>query len=140
MATQLKDLVGARHLLMAPDTTINHPFDSSANGVIFTLDNTTYIVFEDPSDGHRSAARPLLSFEGAAYELGMPSPNYVREEVLCLHLDRGDGEYDRGECDILVMRSVLTGKEIFRVGTSNTDDYYPSFVCNWQPENLSVNQ
>jgi len=33
----------------------------------------------------------------------------------------------------------LSGELIFRVGTDNVDDYYPSFVCEWNPAGLSVN-
>jgi hypothetical protein len=38
--------------------------------------------------------------------------------------------------DILHLRSAKTGKLILSVGTSNTDDYYPSFVSDFVPETM----
>lgn len=136
---ELKELVGERTLEIVPRTDIHHPIPGSdANGCIFSLDGHTYLIFEDESDGYRSSAGPLLSFAGPAFQLGGGSfyPEYIREPVVCSHRTRG--EYG-GEDDILEMRSRTTGEVIFRVGTSNVDDYYPSFVCEWRPEGLSAN-
>jgi hypothetical protein len=32
------------------------------------------------------------------------------------------------------------GLVILEVGTDNNDDYYPSFVSSWKPENMAVNR
>lgn len=29
---------------------------------------------------------------------------------------------------------------ILEVGTANTDDYYPYYVANWNPENMHINE
>lgn len=116
-----------------------HPFDSDADGVCFTLSNRTYLIFEDPSDGYRSTAGPILSYEGSAYELGSSGvsfPNYIKEPVICSH--RTKGEYS-SEDDVLEVRSKETGELIFEVGTDSCDDYYPSFVNRWNPAGLSAN-
>ena len=134
MAT-FKELVGEHIFKYVPKLDVRHPLSSDANGVLFGLDNMVYLVFEDENDGYRSCAGPLLSFEGAAYELGGSYHEYLREAVVCSHGTRC--EY--GEADTLEVRSKETGDLIFRVGTDNTDDYYPSFVVEWRPENLSAN-
>lgn len=137
--TQLIDLVGDGLFEIVPNTEVRHPFDADASGVVFSLSGRTYLVFEDPSDGYRSAAGPLLSFSGSAYELGGHSwswPTYLREEVFCSH--RTKGEFG-GEDDVLEVSSKATGAVIFEVGTENVDDYYPAFVCRWSPEGLSTN-
>jgi hypothetical protein len=137
--TELKDLVGERVLEIVPNLNLRHPLSQDASGVLFTLDRTTYLVFEDLDDGYRSHAGPILSYEGAAYELGYDgygSPVYIREKVICSH--RTNGEYS-GEADVLEMRSAETGALVFAIGTENTDDYYPSYFCAWHPEGLSAN-
>ena len=133
---ELKDLVGEAVLGIVPMTDIRHPFDADASGVMFSIDQTTYLVFEDPNDGYRSAAGPLLHFAGDAYQLGTPNSQYIREPVLISHRTRG--EYS-GEDDVIEMRSKSTGQLIFEVGTTNVDDYYPSFHCAWHPEGLAAN-
>jgi hypothetical protein len=136
---QLSDLVGEHVLEIVPRVDIRHPIPGSdANGALFTLSGKTYLIFEDESDGYRSSAGPLLCFEGSAYVIGGGSfyPDYIHEAVLCSHVTKG--EYG-GQDDILEVRSKETGEVIFRVGTDNVDDYYPSFVCEWRPEGLSAN-
>lgn len=136
-ARKLSEIVGAGVMTFAPHVYLRHPFDADASGVMFGIDDTVYIVFEDESDGYRSSAGPLLSFKGAHYELGHSFyAEYIREPVLCSH--RTSGEYG-GEDDVLEIRSIETGKVIFCVGTENVADYYPSYVVRWSPENLSAN-
>lgn len=136
-ARELSELVGAGMMTFVPNLEIRHPFRNDASGVMFGLDDTVYIVFEDESDGYRSNAGPLLAFKGSPYEIsGSFYPEYIREAVLCSH--RNQGEFG-GEDDVLEVRSIETGKIIFCVGTENVDDYYPCFVVRWSPENLSAN-
>jgi hypothetical protein len=137
---QFSDLVG-EHVFNIVPATARHPFDADADGVCFVLDDTTYLVFEDPGDGYRSSAGPLLSWEGGAYEIGgggWSFPTYIREPVSCSHRTTGKDEWEDG-ADILEVRSKATGELIFEVGTANCDDYYPSFVNAWHPEGLSAN-
>lgn len=134
---RLSELAGERILEAVPNLEVRHPFDPDASGACFTLDGRTYLVFEDPSDGYRSTASPLMSFAGSAYELGGNwFATYIHEPVLCSH--RTIAEFG-GEDDVLEMRSKETGALIFAIGTSNVDDYYPSFTAEWTPQNLSAN-
>lgn len=135
--TELADLVGETVLELVPKTDLCHPLSGEATGAIFTLEDRTYLVFEDPSDGYRSGAGPLLSFNGSAYKIGGDwYPTYIREAVLCTI--RTKGAYG-GEDYVLELRSKKTGQLIFEIGTENVDDYYPSYVCRWSPEGLSAN-
>lgn len=132
----LSDLTGERVLKCVPKLDVRHPLCANASGAMFGLDDTIYLVFEDENDGYRSSAGPLLSFVGSVYDLGGSYHEYLEEAVICSHGTRG--EYG-GESDVLELRSKETGELIFRVGTDNVDDYYPSFVAEWRPEGLGAN-
>lgn len=125
--TSLADLVGTHTLDFVPRLDIHHPFDTSSNGVMFGLSGRVYFVYEDPSDGYRSAAGPLLSFTGAPYEIGGEwHPEYLRNVQVVATME-GDG----GE--VLTIRHADTQQVLLRVGTDNADDYYPSYVAEWTP-------
>lgn len=135
---ELKDLAGEHTFRYAPKIDLRHPIDPDAGGVMFGLDDMVYLIFEDPSDGYRSHAAPILSFKGHAYQLGGSYHEYVGDQrVTCSH--ETEGEYGE-EDDMLCVRSATSGKVIFRVGTRNVSDYYPSFTVEWFPENLDANQ
>jgi hypothetical protein len=96
----------------------------------FVLDGKVYTALEDEDDGYRSSLRSLT-------EGGAVSNLFAPQRVLCSMQTEGK---HGGVDDILVMRDVVTGKEVLSVGTDNTDDYYPSFVANFHPENMACNQ
>ena len=54
-----EDLYGERELL-AIRTDVRHPFNAEANGIALDLGGLTVFVFEDPSDGYRSASASLF--------------------------------------------------------------------------------
>jgi hypothetical protein len=123
-------LVGEKILTHTPMLDVRHPFDADSNGICFTLDDTTYLVFEDGNDGYRSSAGPVLSFAGMPYEMGGRGGEYCRLPVVCSWST--EGEYSRVD-EVLEMRLKETGQVVLRVGTENTDDYYPCFVAEWMP-------
>jgi hypothetical protein len=128
MATvvSLADLVGQHVLVTAPNLMVRHPFDPDASGVAFTLDDKSYLAFEDPNDNYRSSLGVLFCFAGDLYQLGGFYPEYVRLPVLAsMSAKPGD--------DILELRDQATGQVVFRIGTANTDDYYPYYVASWTP-------
>jgi hypothetical protein len=138
--TTLADLAG-KHVFQIVPKDIRHPLVADASGILFVLDETTYLVFEDPNDGYRSMAGPVLSYQGGAYELGYDGydfPTYIREPVACTHRSTGKDGFEDG-ADVLEVRSDVTGEIIFEVGTANRDDYYPYYVCRWSPGGLSAN-
>ena len=135
---ELKDLVGEHLFRFTPKTDLRHPIDADAGGVMFGLDDVVYLIFEDPSDGYRSHAGPILAFKGDAYQLGGSYHEYIHDQrVICSHETKG--QYGDA-ADMLCVRSAKTGEVIFRVGTNNVDDYYPYFVVEWFPQALDANQ
>jgi hypothetical protein len=128
LATELEELVGKRTLNCVPITDVRHPFDADANGIAFTLDGNTYMVFEDGDDGYRSRASKMLAFEGWPFEMG------GRVERCALEVDCSWRSASGGQTDeILEVRVARTGDLVLEVGTENTDDYYPCFIARWTP-------
>lgn len=128
------DLCGNK-TLVAVRTDVKHPFQSEANGVALDLGDMTVMVFEDPGDGYRShAAAPLIA-KCSLDEFGI-CPDYVRAPVLIRRWTQS--EYG-SSADGVEFIDTRNGKTILKLGTDNSDDYYPSFVCDWQPKNLADN-
>jgi len=126
------DLIGEAEFTIVP-LSPRHPFDNDANGVAFMLGDTMFFCFEDPDDGYRSTAGPLLTGQGDAYAFGSGyTTQYIKEPVLVAHID--DNYWD-----ILRVTSRITGQVIFEIGTSNVDDYYPCYHEERNPAGLSAN-
>lgn len=128
------DLCGNR-VLRAIRTDVQHPFQPEANGIALDLDDLTVFVFEDPSDGCRSCATEPLIVKAPLSSFGV-SPEYIRAPVLIRRWTQS--EYGDG-ADGVEFIDTRNGKTILRLGTDNCDDYYPSFTCNWLPQNLADN-
>lgn len=133
---ELTDLVG-KHKLSGVDM-LNESIESTWGGrfedcqvVRFILDGVTYSAIEDPNDGYRS------SMEEIRIDSGVVTNTFPEQEVLCVYVDKDCHE---GDTDILEVRNINTGETILRIGTENTDDYYPSFACEWNPENMDINK
>jgi hypothetical protein len=132
---ELVDLVGA-HKLTGVDM-VTRKYErykgwglEDCQFINFALDGATYTAIEDPSDGYRSAMEKLIVSDEKL------TNTFAPVDVIASHVDKGEWN---DECDILELRDASNGKVVLRVGTSNTDDYYPCFVAEWTPENLSVN-
>lgn len=131
---ELKDLVG-EHLLDAVDrdnTEVRRYDDvfDSCDVIRFRLDGVVYMAVEDPNDGYRSSMRSIESGD-------WPMTNtFPPVRVVGRHVTKG--EYG-GEDDILELIDVVTGKPVLRVGTDNLDDYYPGFVCFFDPTAMATN-
>lgn len=131
--TTWDDLCGERQL-RAIRTDVVHPFNSEASGVALDLEDMTVFVFEDPSDGYRSCAAAPLVAKCSLYEFGC-SPEYLRVPVLIQRWTKSD----YGTPDGVEFIDRRNGKVILLLGTDNSDDYYPSFTCDWRPANLADN-
>lgn len=131
---KLEKLVG-KHTLTSVDFSnenikVEYSDEFALSSVInFTLDGKTYTAIEDPSDGYRSSLRSLHVTRKK------PKNTFAPVEVLCIY--RIDEGYH--ESDILEFYDIANGKIVLKVGTNRSDDYYPSFVARWVPENLSIN-
>jgi hypothetical protein len=95
-----------------------------AEVIRFRLDGTVYTAVQDASDGYRSAMRDIFAEECEIKNAFPP----IR--VLASTVDDGN---------ILELRDMVTGKVVVEVGTADADDYYPSFVAKFHPENMTTN-
>lgn len=135
MTIRFEDLVGERELTgvdfgdLPPDRD-NGRYES-ANTITFVLDGHAYLATEDPSDGYRSCMQDLAEVPNAV------TNTFTSCRVLVRHRTRGD--YNRAD-DILECIDIVTGKTVLEVGTADPDDYYPSYVANFTPENMAANQ
>jgi hypothetical protein len=89
----------------------------------FRLNGTVFAAIEDPDDGYRSSMRDLRVLPNAKMANAFPP---VR--VLGIHKAKGR--------DIVQFYAVANGKLVLEVGTQDLDDYYPSFVASFHPENI----
>jgi hypothetical protein len=91
--------------------------------ISFILDGKKYTAVEDPSDGYRSCMDRLIAEEGSLKNI-FPDTKVM---IPC------------SNSDILSFYSVENGMLVMAIGTDHSDDYYPSFVGLFIPENLPVN-
>jgi hypothetical protein len=92
----------------------------------FTLNGVTYSAIEDPSDGYRSCFGEIRVIKDKLKNTFAP----------CIVIaSRGMGENE----DVIMFRDKLTNKVVLEVGTDSSDDYYPSFVASFVPQNMAIN-
>lgn len=96
----------------------------------FRLNGTVYVAVEDPDDGYRSNLGELLVQRGAKL-----SNVFQKCKVVGVYRE---GDWRRKK-DIVEFIDTTTGKVVLEIGTDNTDDYYPSFVASFHPENMASN-
>jgi hypothetical protein len=131
---ELKELVGA-HLLTGVDRETKRIKESWGYGyedcdcISFVLDGVVYSAVEDPDDGYRSSCRELMKSMGTTKNTFPPCAVTGRMQP--------DSTYKTN--DVLELIDVKTGQTVLRVGTANTDDYYPYFVAEWHPEGMAIN-
>jgi hypothetical protein len=105
-----------------------------ANCINFILDGKTYTAKEDPNDGYRSMMDDLFVSD---YQV---KNTFHPVKVVVSHVTDNSDKWSHIECDILRFTDCVNGKVVLEVGTDNTDDYYPSFVASFSPENMSINE
>jgi len=109
----LEDLIG-RHYLSGVD------FDG--NNIIFVLNDIAFVAREDPQDGYRSSMDQLDIYTGIVKN------RFEAVEVIA-----------ELNGDLLSLIDCDNEKEVLRVGTDDSDSYYPCFRNEWMPQNLSLN-
>lgn len=131
---KLEDLCG-KHILSGIEFgSMEDLYGDIVNYLMFTLDGKTYRAVEDSDDGYRSFCRELEIVE---CECKTKLPDI---KVFCEYQDIiGGGVWDE-EADVLVVVDAKSQLPILRVGTGNTNDYYPYCVMHWMPENMAINQ
>jgi hypothetical protein len=113
-----------------------------ANSLLFRLDGVVYEAIEDAEDDYRSSLEELRRAEEGTPMVNTFTPTHVK----CEHVTRqGDREREAGgyswgrDCDILRFVATGNGKVVLEVGTDNTDDYYPTCVLSFFPQDLPAN-
>jgi hypothetical protein len=114
--------------------------DEDCQILSFTLNDIVFTAVEDPNDGYRSSMRYVLIEKFEVHNQFQPIRVYTKYRTDNSHLAGTDDYWhSHEECDILEMYDKDNDKLIMRIGTGNTDDYYPYFVAEWKPENMAVN-
>ena len=131
---ELKDLVGV-HVLDAVDreneyVRIYGDSFELCDVIRFRLDGVVYMAVEDPSDGYRSSMRSIESGDWPMTNEFTPVLVFGRHEV------KGR---NGNENDVLELLDAATGKVVLSVGTECIDDYYPRFVCFFNPTAMVTN-
>jgi hypothetical protein len=130
----LESLCG-EHLLSGVDfserTVERYGSTETVNVCRFRLDGTTYVAMEDPADGYRSSMGSLTTEEG-------PTTNEWSPVRVVGSMSAG-GDYGQTN-ETLELRDVVTGETVLRVGTDNTEDYYPWWVAEFDPTALAHNK
>ena len=126
---ELKDLAGLHKLSGVDFENIKvdkYGSFEDANTIRFCLDGKIYVAIEDPSDGYRSSMKDIVVSETTIKNKFSPV------KVTGIYRER-EGY---NQCDILELVNINNGKTVVKVGTDNNDDYYPSFVSEFYPENI----
>jgi len=133
---ELKDLLG-EHWLDAVDFSVVQvtEYDErliDASAIRFRLDGVAYTVVEDPDDGYRTTMGEMFVSDGADMK-NVFAPVWVAGRW------QEKGEHDDGDPDVIELVDIWTGKVVISVGTDYGDEYYPSFVSYFAPENMVHN-
>ena len=128
--TTLEGLVGEHTLTGVDyDTDEKNDYGDYPNAMYFVLDGITYKATEDPSDGYRSCMRDIEVSDRVVKNTFAPCRVLASYVTACSY----------GNAEVLECRDMTTGKVVLRVGTENSDDYYPSYVAEFTPEHMAVN-
>ena len=94
-----------------------------ANAISFVLDEKTYTAVEDPDDGYRSSMDRLFQTDAKLKNTFKPI------DVLAVNHE-----------ELLNFFDINNGKLVLSIGTNYDDTYYPVFVAEFIPENMSINE
>ena len=120
---KLKDFVGLHFLSGVELSRI-----ADCNCIKFTLDGITYFIEEDPADGYRSYCSDLKTSDSPCRFSFPPL------QVMCMmdpHEDPDDG--------VLWFIDAVTGKRVLEIGNEDYEDYYPTCVIRYRPEDMAHN-
>lgn len=133
---ELKQLTG-KHYLTGVDYGVEQikQYDWSeemedAQVIKFELDGKTYIATEDPGDGYRSQLKTVFVTKEKC-------KNRFKK-VLVFGVMKSDSSYQKN--DTIMFYDIEANGIVLEIGTDNIDDYYPSFVGVFRPENLIHNK
>ena len=107
-----------------------------ANGVCFILDGKHYFAVEDPCDGYRS----YMEIEESDKKICKRT--FPPQEVFVETADKFGDDYQSyfGPADVLYIKNIEDASVILLLAEEHYDSYYPCAVCEYHPENLSINK
>jgi hypothetical protein len=140
---ELVDLLG-EHWLDAVDFNItkHKEWDGKfvdANSITFRLDGNCYTATEDPNDGYRSTMNEIFTKKVDMTNVFPPTWVVCRPYEADPDDTYNDHSNENG-ISLIEFVDAWNGKVILVVGTDYSDGYYPSFVSNWIPEEMAVNE
>lgn len=120
-------LVG-RHVLVAVFPKAAHPFKKDGEAFGIKLD-TNYVLFvEDQNDDYRSEMGNVFVATPGGYWSSEREATRINRDVLVDVVEKSECY---GVCKLYEFKDAETGIVGLRVGTSNIDDYYPSFTVEY---------
>lgn len=106
------------------------------NGLIIRLDGKNYVCYEDPSDGYRSFCE--------IKETELPCFNIFPMQKVIVKNFQTTANVDDEDDDTVPTQGLTIfnaqGELILKIATEYYDDYYPTAVYEWHPENLPINK
>lgn len=128
-----KALLCGRHRLEAINASVRHPrfgSDDADEAMAIQMDGRVFLFVESRNDG--SSLGLIL------HGLGYLGGSHIWRDVDVSHVTAR--ETYSGECSLFEFRDIETGKVALTVGTADIDDYYPSFVWNYDPTAFEASQ
>jgi hypothetical protein len=93
----------------------------------FKLDDCVFEAVEDESDGYRSCMEEIRMKDDTSGLIFLDQPlARVRIEKTC------EGHYGGNDADGFALVDLKDGFVWLKFGTDHADDYYPSFMFNYQ--------
>lgn len=126
MTLDVDALLLGSHKLQVVYPDCRHPFSTDSSAIAILMDGRTFLFLEDDDDGYRSRLGCVMVAEGAQSDNGTRINRDVlvskRAETVSPHAAKHD---------VYEFRDAITGKLGLSVGTIDIDDYYPSFVVEY---------
>ena len=125
--SKLTDFLG-KHVLNTAPIAID-------GGYAVGIDGQTHIFLEDSNDGYRSCMECVMTLDGLTDLLKCAA--VVNRDVVGYHAHdprESIGYKDFGmDTHVVCFVGIENGHVWLSIGTENKDDYYPRFICGWQP-------
>lgn len=125
LINDLRVLVGTHHLEAIGRDYVG---DDSNMRACLKIDGKVYL-FTGSGDSYRSSLQEIEAVEEAPMPLSPIAPPLVVE---IRHRDQS--EYSGDGADAIYAIDERTNLAVLDLGTDNIQDWYPSFVFQWQPE------
>lgn len=149
---QLTDLVGLHEISAIWRGMIKVPWigsEETVQAIVLVVDDHVVIFVEGPNDGYRSSLGDVYRMSGPQWavryheilggdffgSVGPPSLTPIHPPIVASFAIRDWSYYanDGERSEVLYAVNERTDLCVFEIGTDNIDDYYPSFVFDWQP-------